>query len=83
MRSLSELLLTYHIPGVRASEIRRICAEEIAAVTGYQPTSKQLSYKNESMFLSIPPIVKSALVLKQKELATRLMSRGVTLKGFK
>ncbi len=79
MRTISDLLLNYKIPGVQAAEIRRICAEEIQMITGYTPTSKQLQYKNEQLFLTVPPIIKSALLLKHSEFSSRLASRGVTL----
>lgn len=79
MRTISELLLNYKIPGVQAAEIRRICAEEISTITGFTPTSKQLQYKNEQLFLTVPPIVKSAILLRHAELVARLASRGVTL----
>lgn len=79
MKSFSELLLAYRIPGVRAAEIRHICSEEISHVTGYTPKTTQLQYKNEQLFLTVPPIIKSALVLKHKELSDRLAARGVTL----
>jgi hypothetical protein len=83
MQSLSELLLTYHIPGVRSAEVRRICAEEVSFLTGYALNSKQLQYKDDCLYLSVPPIIKSALILKQQEFSNRLTSRGITLKTVK
>ncbi len=83
MDSLSNLLLKYHIPGVRAAENRRICVEEISALSGVPVTSKQVQYKNETLFLSVSPVLKSALYLKQVELKQKLLDRGVLIKSFK
>lgn len=83
MLSVSELLLTYHIPGVRAAEIRRICADEIGSITGYPLNAKQVQYKNDCVHLSVPPLVKSALILKHDELNTRLTARGLSIKTIK
>jgi hypothetical protein len=79
MQALSELLLKYKIPGVRNSEIRRICAEEILTLTGCKLTSKQISYRNEHLRLSVPPVLKSALLVHQTELLKRIHAREIAL----
>jgi hypothetical protein len=83
MRSLSDLLLKYKIPGVRESEIRRICAEEVYALTGCTLVSSQIKYRNEHLRLSVPPILKSALLLRQSELLSRIQARDVLLQTIK
>ena len=83
MRSLSDLLLKYKIPGVRASEIRRICAEEVLALTGCALTPLQVQYKNENLRLSVPPVLKSALLLQQNELLQRIKARDVEIHSIK
>ena len=82
MRSLSDLLLKYKIPGVRASEIRRICAEEVFALTGCTLTPLQVQYKNENLRLSVPPVLKSALLLKQNELLQRIKARDIEIRSI-
>ena len=83
MKSLSDLLLNYHLPGIRFSETRRICAEEATALTGCALTSKQMHFKNEELSCSVPPIVKSALLLKQQELIEKLAARGVVVRSLR
>jgi hypothetical protein len=80
MLSLSDLLLKYHVPGVRESEIRRICAQEASALTGYELSSKSIQYKNEKLTLSVPPVLKSALLLRREELLKRIQDRGVAIR---
>ena len=83
MHSLSDLLLKYKIPGVRASQIRRICAEEVFALTGCELQPSQLQYKNERLTLSVPPVLKSALLLRQNELMKRIQARDVLIQIIK
>ncbi len=83
MKSLSDLLLKYHIPGVRESEIRRICAEEVTLLTGCVLTLNQVQYKNEELRLSVPPVLKSALLLRKTELLQRIKDREVAILRIK
>ncbi len=83
MRSLSDLLLKYKIPGVKESEIRRICAEEVLNLTGCALRPNQVSYKNEHLRLSVPPVLKSALLLRQNELLQRIQARDILIQTIK
>jgi hypothetical protein len=82
MQSISDLLLRYStaIPGLKFSEQRRVCAEEASIVMNYPFTSKDTRYKNEELSFSVPPVLKSALYLKQNELIQKLALRGITVK---
>ena len=83
MKSLSDLLLKYKIPGVREVEIRRICAEEVLALTGCKLTPLQVQYKNENLRLSVPPVLKSALLIRKAELLKRIKERDIELYSIK
>ena len=83
MRTLTDLLLNYRIPGVQSLERRRICAEEATALIGCEIVAKQLQYKNEELLFSAPPLMKSAIFLKQNELIERLAARGVVVRAIK
>ena len=79
MQALSALLLNYKIPGVRESEIRKICAEEVFNMTGCALKPTQVSYKNEKLRINVPPVLKSAILLRQKELLERISNRQVKI----
>ena len=85
MKTISDLLLKYSvsIPGLRFSEMRRVCAEEATLVMNYPFTSINTHYKDEELSFSVPPVLKSALYLKQDELIQKLAARGVVVKSFK
>jgi hypothetical protein len=80
MKALTELLLNYKIPGVRESEIRKICAEEVFALTGCALIGSQVKYHNEKLTLSVPPVLKSALLVRQGELVERIKARDVAIR---
>jgi hypothetical protein len=79
MQALSELLLKYKVPGVRESEIRRICTEEVLILTGCTLLSTQVQYKNEELRLSVPPVLRSALILRKAELLERIKAREIAI----
>jgi hypothetical protein len=83
MRSISELLLKYPLPGVRESEIRRICIEEVLALTGCTLLSSQVQYQNEELRFSVPPVLKSALLIRKEELLGRIQGREVAIRRLK
>lgn len=83
MKSLGDLLLKYSIPGLRFSEIRRVCAEETSAVMNCPLQAKDIQYKDEEIRFAVSPVLKSAIILKQDLLRERLAARGITVKTFR
>jgi len=80
MRSLSELLLNHPLPGLRESERRRLCAEAVSEIIGLPVSSKQIQYENGVLSLSLPPVVKSEVLLRQRALIELFNTRGVKVK---
>ena len=83
MKSLSDLLKTHRIPGVKEAEVRRACAEALTRVLGVPVTSKQVQYREGCVSLSVPPVMKSALLLKFEEAKTLLGREGITLREIR
>lgn len=82
-KSISDLLLKYKVPGVRESEIRRICREEITSVLGCVLTSEQVQYKSEGLVLSVAPVLKSAILIRKTEIMERIKARDIALYSVK
>lgn len=83
MKSLSELLKTHRIPGVKEAEVRRACAEALSRVLGVPISSKQVRYTDGSVSLSVPPVMKSALHLRFAEAKELLAEEGITLRDIR
>jgi len=83
MKSLSELLKTHRIPGVREAEIRRTCADALSRVSGVSVLPKQVRYTDGNIYLKVAPIVKSALTLKFEEAKEVLYKEGITVTAIR
>jgi hypothetical protein len=77
MDSLSNLLLNYKIPGVRIAQIRHICAQELTKLLGCPISASKIQYKQETLFIQVPPILKSALHIKKDALIERLSAHDI------
>jgi len=83
MRSLSELLLNHPIPGLRESERRRLCAEAVSEILGLPVKASQVKYEEQILSLSIAPVMKSELLLRQASLIELFTARGVKVKELR
>ncbi len=83
MDSLGNLLLNYKIPGVRDAQVRHVCAQELTKLTGCTVAPSKLNYKQEILYLRLPPVLKAAIFMKQTELTECLKTKGILLKGLK
>ena len=79
MKAIADLLLAHTIPGVRLSEIRSTCAEAVSRTIGIPVARKQITYDEGRLSIAVPPVVKSALVLKQEELKQTLRACGISV----
>jgi hypothetical protein len=83
MRSLSELLLNHAIPGLRQSERRRLCAEAVSEIVGLPVKASQVKYEDEVLSLSLSPVLKSEILLRQTALIELFNSRGVRVRELR
>jgi hypothetical protein len=83
MKTLGDLLLNYKIPGVRDAQIRKICAEEVCALTGCELAPAQVRYKHDELILNVAPILKSQLLMRQTELLERIRARDVQIRSLR
>ena len=79
MKSLSDLLKSHKIPGVKEAEIRRACAAGITKALGIPVTVKQVRFNDGVLTLKVPPVVKSALTLRFEEAKREIEREGVTI----
>lgn len=77
-KSLKDLISRLPLPGLKESKDRHIIAEEITKLLGIPVRPNQVSLKDEIISVSVPPVLKSAIQVKQEELLTRLAGEGIT-----
>ena len=79
MKALKDLLLTHRIPGIRLSETRQVCATELSKLLGISVKPSDVEYADGVLTLSLPPVVKSALILRAEEIKKTLSAVGVSV----
>ena len=79
MKSITELLKLHTAPGIRLAEGRRVCAGALQSVLGITVSPDQLSYTNGVISLSLPPVVKSAALMKRTEIIALLKSADISI----
>lgn len=79
-KSLKDLLSRLPIPGLKESADRHLIAEEITDLLTVPVKANQIQFRDGVLTVSMPPVVKSALHMKQGELFKRLETKGISPK---
>jgi hypothetical protein len=83
MFSIADLLKGKSIPGLKASEERRICADTASALLSLKLSPKQFKYESSVVTLAVPPIVKAELMLRQGEYQSLLSAQGISVTALR
>jgi hypothetical protein len=81
--SIRDILARRPNPGLREMNIRHTVAETITALTNVTVTPSQVKHKEGTLVLSVPPVLKSALILRMEEFKNRLKEGGIELVEFR
>jgi len=79
MISLSDLLKNHPVPGLRHAAVRSDCAEALSGVLGIPVPAGKVRYDAGVLALSLPPVAKSAALMKQEQIKAALLTRGLSL----
>ncbi|MBU2103402.1 hypothetical protein KKD81_01550 [Patescibacteria group bacterium] len=83
MFSLADLLKNHPVPGFKEAAVRADCAEVLTTVLGVSVPVQKLKYDGGVLTLSVAPVIKSAALLKQKEIESAFSERGLDLKEIR
>jgi len=83
MKSLGDLLKFHKVPGVEEAEVRKVIAAALTRVLGVPVSVKHIRYSDGVASLQIPPVLKSALVIKFSEVQALLEGEGITLREIR
>ncbi|HEY0011032.1 MAG TPA: hypothetical protein VGB97_03970 [Candidatus Paceibacterota bacterium] len=75
--SIKDILARHPMPGLREAGIRQMVAEAVTAVTGVPITPSQVTHTDGRLVLSVPPVLKSAILLNLDALKNRLNRDGI------
>lgn len=83
MKTLAELLKNHPIPGIREAEIRRTCALTIAKVLSIDVAPKHIHLQDGVLTISLPPVVRSAVLVRAENVKTLLQEEGITVSSIR
>lgn len=83
MKSLADLIAKHPVPGVRQSVERGMVADIISRTLKVPVKPAQLMLEAGVLTLTLPPVLKSAILLKQHELQGELVKDGITLSAIR
>jgi hypothetical protein len=83
MKRLGDLFSADKIPGFKEAHIRHTIAATISRILQVPVVPKQVKYEDGSVYLSTPPVVKSAILLKTAEIQETLQKEGIKVANFK
>ncbi len=83
MFSIQDLLVRHAIPGLKQSETRRECAEVLTKATGITISPKAIQISERVLSVNVPPVLKSALILKQEAILVALKESGITITSIR
>lgn len=82
-KSLKDLIARLPIPGLKESTDRHVIAEAISKELGILIQPKQIKVKESVVTISVPPVVKSVLQVKQQRLIEILSGEGLSVKSVR
>lgn len=78
-KSLRDLLAKLPIPGLKESNERHCAAEILSTELSLPITPSQITIKENTLSVSVPPVIKSALRIKEKALIERFSKEGISI----
>lgn len=77
--SIRDILARHPIPGVREAHIRDTVARVITELTNVKVEPSQVRHEDGRIVLNVPPVLKSALLLRIEEFKNRLKEGGLEM----
>jgi hypothetical protein len=75
--SIRDILAKHPVPGIREAQIRDDVAKVVTKLTGVEVAANKVRYTEGRVVLNVPPVLKSALLLRSAELNELLQKQGV------
>ena len=77
--SIKDILARNPMPGLREAHIRHEIAKAITELTGVEVLPRQVEHIEDGVRLNVPPVLKSALLLRFSELHELLAKQDISI----
>jgi hypothetical protein len=75
--SIRDILARHPMPGIREANIRHCVADALTDITGVTIEPSKVNHTDGRLVLSVPPVLKSAILLRLDEFKSRLKRDGI------
>jgi hypothetical protein len=82
-KSLRDLISRLPIPGLKESTDRHIIADILTKTLKIPIKSNQIIFKDGVLTVAVPPVVKSAIQIKQQVLKEAIYKEGIEIQSFR
>lgn len=77
--SIRDLLARHPAPGIREANVRHAIAEAITELTGVTVGPEKIQHTEGKVVVNVPPVLKSALLLRAEELGELLKKENISV----
>jgi hypothetical protein len=78
--SIRDILARHPVPGIREAQVRHSVAKAVTDLTGVEVAPRKIRHSEGRLVLSVPPVLKSALLLRLPEFTELLKREGVEIR---
>ena len=82
-KSLRDLIARLPIPGLKESTDRHTIAQILSEILSVPIKPSQIDVKDEILTVAVPPVVKSALQMKQVQIKEKLNREGIVVNSVR
>ena len=77
--NIGDILARLKVPGLAESHTRHVVAQILSGEIGVTIEPKKITLKDTKLYLQVPGILKSAILLKQEEIKKLLERENITV----
>lgn len=80
---LGDIIARLKVPGLKESNERHVIAKAVTESLGVPVRPNQITLKEGALSVAVPPVVKSALHMKQTEIIESIAREGIIVRSIK
>lgn len=77
--SIRDILAQHPVPGIREAQIRESVAKAVTELTGVAVAPEKIRHTEGRLFIAVPPVLKSAILIRLPEFTELLKKEGIAL----
>ncbi len=79
MKQIKDILQNNKKTYIQTTTIQTICSDVISHILHITITPSKIQYKNSTITISAPPVIKTEIYIQQKKILKEINKQGITL----